>query len=384
MAVTGSDTAAMVMAGDGAHDSPPSALLRFENMSKRFGAFTALDGVSLDIRRGEFFALLGPSGCGKSTLLRLAAGFEHPDAGRVRLDGAVLDGLPPYRRPVNMMFQNYALFPHLTVEANIAFGLRQDRLPRGAIAERVIEILDLVQLQGLSARKPHQLSGGQRQRVALARALVKRPKVLLLDEPMAALDRKLRQATQAELARLQRRLGTTFVIVTHDQEEAMALADRMAVMDRGRIVQVGTPAEIYERPNSRYVAGFIGEINLIEGTLARNDASGAQVDCGAAGVLRAARAPGLSTGTAVTLALRPENLEPAAARPAEPSLNVIEGTVEAIDYLGDLSVYRLRAADGLALKASVPNQARRKAERLAPGARVWLAFAPDAAIVLDW
>jgi putrescine transport system ATP-binding protein len=271
----------------------------------------------------------------------------------------------------------------MTVERNIAFGLRQDGVPRGEIAERVIEVLDLVQLQGLSGRKPHQLSGGQRQRVALARALVKRPRVLLLDEPLAALDKKLRQATQTELSTLQRRLGATFVIVTHDQEEAMALADRMAVMDRGRVVQVGSPAEIYEQPNSRYVATFIGDINLIEGTLARSENTIAQIDCGPAGVLRATPTPRIASGARVALALRPEKITLTHEPPADSSLNTLDGKIEDIAYLGDASVYKLVVADGLALKARAPNLTRRPDSRLVPGARVWLAFAADAAIVLD-
>ncbi|MFZ0990238.1 MAG: ABC transporter ATP-binding protein, partial [Xanthobacteraceae bacterium] len=240
-------------------------LLRIEAVSKRFGAFTAVDQLSLDVFQGEFFALLGPSGCGKTTLLRLIAGFEQPSSGRILLDGVDLASVPPHRRPVNMMFQSYALFPHLSVEANIAFGLKQEGLPKSEIATRVADMLALVKLENFGRRKPHELSGGQRQRVALARSLVKRPRVLLLDEPMAALDKKLRGETQFELMDLQRRLDLTFVIVTHDQSEAMTVADRIAVMDRGRLMQVAPPAEIYEQPNSRWVADFIGSINLFEG-----------------------------------------------------------------------------------------------------------------------
>src|SRR4051812_5026811 len=242
-----------------------AALVTFDRVTKRFGDFTAVDGLTLDIFEHEFFALLGPSGCGKTTLLRMLAGFESPDEGRVVLAGQDLAGMPPYRRPVNMMFQSYALFPHMTVAGNVAFGLKQDKLPKDEIAARVDEMLALVQLTGFAARKPDQLSGGQRQRVALARSLAKRPKVLLLDEPLAALDRKLREETRFELKDLQTRLQTTFVIVTHDQDEAMTVADRIAVMDRGRLAQVGTPVEVYERPASRWVAGFVGDVNLIEG-----------------------------------------------------------------------------------------------------------------------
>src|SRR5690242_15622440 len=249
-------------------------LLRIDGVTKRFGGFRAVDGVSLDIAAGEFFALLGPSGCGKTTLLRMLAGFETPDEGAIRLGDDDIGRVPPYRRPVNMMFQSYALFPHLTVAGNIAFGLKQDRLPRQEIETRVAEMLALVRLEGLGGRKPHQLSGGQRQRVALARSLAKRPQVLLLDEPLAALDKKLREETQFELMDLQRRLGTTFVIVTHDQEEAMTVAHRIAVMNQGRVAQVAPPRELYEHPASRWVAGFIGDVNLLDGVVAAADADG--------------------------------------------------------------------------------------------------------------
>ena len=242
-------------------------LVRFDGVSKRFGAETAVNNVSLSIYESEFFALLGPSGCGKTTLMRLLAGFETPDAGRITLAGQDLAGMPPHRRPVNMMFQSYALFPHLSVEQNIGFGLKQQGMPKGQIADRVVEMLALVRLQGLARRKPHQLSGGQRQRVALARAIAPNPKMLLLDEPLAALDKKLREETQFELIALQQRLGMTFLIVTHDQEEAMVTADRIAVMREGQIVQIGRPAEVYETPNSRYVADFIGDVNLFEGAV---------------------------------------------------------------------------------------------------------------------
>src|SRR6187549_1006415 len=244
--------------------------ISFENVSKRFGDFVAVNDLSLVIYEREFFALLGASGCGKSTLLRMLAGFDEPTSGRILLDGQDLRGIPPYRRPVNMMFQSYALFPHMTVEANVAFGLKQEGMPKPDIEARVKEMLRLVKLEQFAKRKPHQLSGGQRQRVALARSLAKRPKVLLLDEPLGALDKKLREETQFELMDIQQTLGLTFLIVTHDQEEAMTLADRVAVMDHGRIIQVATPPEVYEQPNSRYVADFIGDINLLEGKVATN------------------------------------------------------------------------------------------------------------------
>jgi putrescine transport system ATP-binding protein len=245
-------------------DPAARPLLRFEGVSKRFSGVAAVERVSLDVFPGEFFALLGPSGCGKTTLLRMLAGFETPDEGRILLDGEDIAPVPPYSRPVNMMFQSYALFPHLTVEGNVAFGLKQEGLPRDEIATRVAEMLALVKLDGLGKRKPHQLSGGQRQRVALARSLVKRPRVLLLDEPLAALDKKLRGETQFELMQLQEKLGLTFIIVTHDQQEAMTVADRIAVMDHGHLIQVATPPKIYEQPTSRWVAEFIGDVNARE------------------------------------------------------------------------------------------------------------------------
>jgi putrescine transport system ATP-binding protein len=360
-------------------------LVRFEKVSKRFGPVAAVDGLSLEIYEGEFFALLGPSGCGKTTLLRMLAGFEPPDQGRVLLGDDDIGRVPPYRRPVNMMFQSYALFPHLTVAGNVAFGLRQERLPRPQIADRVAEMLALVKLEGLSGRKPHQLSGGQRQRVALARSLAKRPKVLLLDEPLAALDKKLRAETQLELMELQARLGTTFVIVTHDQEEAMTVAHRIAVMDHGRLVQVATPPELYEQPNSRWVAGFIGDVNLIEGAVVAADAGGLAIEGAGgrryvAGVAGAAGAP--KVGEKVWIALRPEKLRLSAAKPETVAENCVVGRVHDIAYLGDVSLYRVRLDDGSIMTVSLANASRRLDRPIGWDDTVWLTWTPDAGVVL--
>jgi putrescine transport system ATP-binding protein len=362
-------------------DPAARPLVRFDQVTKRFGETVAVDALTLDIFSGEFFALLGPSGCGKSTLLRLLAGFETPSEGRVLLDGTAIDAVPPHRRPVNMMFQNYALFPHLTVEGNIAFGLKQERRPRAEIAARVAEMLALVRLEALARRKPHQLSGGQRQRVALARSLVKRPQVLLLDEPLAALDKQLRGETQFELMELQGRLGTTFVIVTHDQEEAMTVAHRMAVMDRGRIVQVGTPAQIYEQPNSRYVASFVGDVNLVEGRLVATGAGGSLIDSAAGVKLATSQRVDAATGETVWVALRPEKLRVATTPPAA-SENCVAGRVAEIAYLGNLSIYKVRLDNGFVIKAQLPNLTRVVERPIGIDDRVWLSWTPDAGVVL--
>jgi putrescine transport system ATP-binding protein len=354
-------------------------LLRIEALSKRFGDTAVVDHLSLDIYESEFFALLGPSGCGKTTLLRSIAGFERPSAGRILLDGVDLAAVPPYRRPVNMMFQNYALFPHLTVEANVAFGLRQEGLPKHQIAARVADMLALVKLEGLGGRKPNQLSGGQRQRVALARSLVKRPRVLLLDEPMAALDKKLRGETQFELTELQRRIGLTFIIVTHDQSEAMTVADRIGVMDRGRLVQVGTPDQVYERPDSRWVADFIGDVNLFEGRLGDDALT---IEGTAAGALRVAVKPDASPGAKLWVAVRPEKLR-MTREPALPGLdNSVAGTVADIGYLGEMSIYKVRIRDGSQVKAAIANVGGRSQRVAEIGDQVWLNWPADAAIVL--
>src|SRR6185295_18235244 len=331
-------------------------LVTVHRVTKRFGDFAAIDDLTLHIFEREFFALLGPSGCGKTTLLRLLAGFEAPDAGRILLAGEDLAGVPPYRRPANMMFQSYALFPHMTVAGNVAFGLKQDKLPKGEIAARVDEMLALVRLTGFAERKPDQLSGGQRQRVALARSLAKRPKVLLLDEPLAALDRKLREETRFELKALQAKLQTTFVIVTHDQDEAMTVADRIAVMDHGRVVQAGAPEEVYQQPNSRWVAGFVGDVNLIEAQVTSVYPSFVLLE--REGMkLRVAASTVVAPGMPVAVALRPEKIVIAQAPPqglAENAAaeNGAAGIVGEIGYLGATSLYKVRLDGGLTLTAA--------------------------------
>jgi putrescine transport system ATP-binding protein len=377
------------LAPDPGPEAAAAPLVRFENVSRRFGGVAAVDGLSLDIQAREFFALLGPSGCGKTTLLRLLAGFERPDAGRILLDGRDIAAVPPHRRPVNMMFQSYALFPHLTVAGNIAFGLRQKDMGRGMaraeIAARVDEMLALVRLEGLGGRRPDQLSGGQRQRVALARSLAKRPRVLLLDEPMAALDRKLREETQFELMALQARLGMTFVIVTHDQAEAMTVAHRIAVMDRGRIVQAAPPAEIYEQPRSRWVAAFVGDVNLIDGRVVEAGADVVVVADRAGRRYRvAADAVGLKLGEGaeVTIAVRPEKVRmETGLLPGDPAY-VVRGRIADVGYLGGMSIYKVRLNDGAVMKAAVANVARSGSPAFSAGDEVWLSWPPEAGVVL--
>ncbi|MGE3150047.1 MAG: ABC transporter ATP-binding protein [Pseudorhodoplanes sp.] len=358
-------------------------LVRFENVSKSFGGLPAVDRLSLDIRAGEFFALLGPSGCGKTTLLRLLAGFERPDSGRILLNGEDVSRLPPHRRAVNMMFQNYALFPHLTVEGNIAFGLKQEKLPRLEIAQRVRDMLNLVRLTGLEVRKPDQLSGGQRQRVALARALVKRPKVFLLDEPMAALDKKLRVETQSELVALQKALGVTFVIVTHDQEEAMTMAHRIGLMNRGQLVQVADPFGIYDRPRSRWVAEFIGDVNVISGHVVSSDGATMTIESVEAGRFRVENEARLTTGNPVFVALRPENLQLAPQEADGRSENVWRGRIAEVGYFGDVSIYKVRLEKGLTVKVKVINTRGRKEPGLTAGDDVQVGFAPQAAVIMS-
>jgi putrescine transport system ATP-binding protein len=362
----------------------PSAVpfIRFENITKRFGDFVAVNNLSLDIYEKEFFSLLGPSGCGKTTLMRMLAGFEEPSEGRILLQGKDISGVPPYKRPTNMMFQSYALFPHMTVEKNIAFGLEQDKLPKGEIETRVQEMLKLVKLEQFAKRKPSQLSGGQRQRVALARSLAKRPKVLLLDEPLGALDRKLREETQFELMDIQHTLGLTFLIVTHDQEEAMTVSDRIAVMDKGILVQVATPAEIYEAPNSRYVADFIGDINIFEAKVAANEAGIVTLDSEGLPVKVEQAGSDALTGNAVAFAIRPEKVRISLDAPAAPAANAAQGEVVDIGYLGDFSIFIVKLADGRIMRAAQANVSRLVDRPITFGDRVWLTWPAEAGIVL--
>ncbi|MBX9452581.1 MAG: ABC transporter ATP-binding protein [Mesorhizobium sp.] len=364
------------------NDPEAKPYISFERVTKRFGDFTAVNDLSLNIYEREFFALLGASGCGKSTLLRMLAGFEEPTSGRILLEGQDLRGIPPYRRPVNMMFQSYALFPHMTVEANIAFGLKQDGMSKADIASRVAEMLKLVKLEQFAKRKPHQLSGGQRQRVALARSVAKRPKVLLLDEPLGALDKKLREETQFELMDLQQELGLTFVVVTHDQEEAMTMADRIAIMDKGQVMQVATPAEVYEAPSSRFVADFVGNVNMLEGTVAERSDNAATITGASGARIRVENAGEAIEGSTVAFAIRPEKIKVSSKPPAEGATNVMEGEIWDLAYLGDMTVYHVKLSDGQVVKASALNSARTMDDPLSWHDRAWISFAPDAGVVL--
>lgn len=362
--------------------------VRIERVSKRFGDFTAVDDVSLDIYRGEIFCLLGGSGSGKTTLLRMLAGFEQPTAGRVYIDGQDMSRVPAYERPVNMMFQSYALFPHMTVERNVAFGLEQERLARAEIRRRVADMLELVKMTPFAAHKPRQLSGGQRQRVALARALVKRPKLLLLDEPLAALDRKLREHTQFELLAIQERLGVTFVVVTHDQQEAMTLSSRMGVMSQGRIVQIGTPAEIYERPATRLVADFIGNVNLFEGRVTGAGTAGGitRIACSELGEVEVGTSEArLAEGATVWVAIRPEKIELASAREEggnAQAVNCVSGRVREVGYRGDVSILLVEIPSGRLVRVTRPNRVREGEPRAVRDEAVSLSWHRASPVVL--
>ncbi len=359
-----------------------ASYLQIDQVVKDFGAGAlAVAGVSLDIEQGEIFALLGSSGCGKTTLLRMLAGFETPTSGRILLEGQDLAGLAPYERPINMMFQSYALFPHLTVWDNIAFGLRRESYPKDEIAQRVEAMLKLVQLGAYAKRKPHQLSGGQQQRVALARSLAKRPRLLLLDEPLGALDKKLREETQIELVNIIRQVGVTCVMVTHDQEEAMTMATRIAVMSEGRLLQVGPPAQIYETPATRFVADFIGNVNLMEGRLIGDEPDEALIEC-ADCTHRVGHGITGSEGMQLAVALRPEKIVLSREAPAVTAHNCVRGRIQDLAYFGASSVYRLALPSGALLKVSMANTQRHPGESLAPGDEAWAQWDATAPVVL--
>jgi putrescine transport system ATP-binding protein len=363
-------------------------LLRIDAVVKKFGAVRAVDRLSLDIEAGEFFALLGPSGCGKTTLLRMLAGFEIPDYGRILLDGKDIAQVLPHQRPVNMMFQNYALFPHLSVRENIAFGLKRMGMTRRDLNSRVAEMVSLVKRDGLEHRKPDHLSGGQKQRVALARSLARRPRVLLLDEPLAALDKKLRESTQLELMEVQRRLGMTFVIVTHDQEEAMTVADRIGVMDAGRLEQVATPRQLYESPGSRWVAEFIGDVNIFEGQAEKREAGRLMVSTRDAGVITVAQPLEPVRKNIVCVAIRPEKIKLSRRGPASDALiasaiNRLEGVVTEVSYLGGVTSYKIRLDNGAVLRSSMANTARIDVDTYHASQRVVAWFTPDDCVVLE-
>ncbi|HAK7505461.1 TPA: putrescine ABC transporter ATP-binding subunit PotG [Salmonella enterica] len=356
-------------------------LLEIRNLTKSFDGQHAVDDVSLTIYKGEIFALLGASGCGKSTLLRMLAGFEPPSSGQIMLDGVDLAHVPPYQRPINMMFQSYALFPHMTVEQNIAFGLKQDKLPKAEITSRVNEMLGLVHMQEFAKRKPHQLSGGQRQRVALARSLAKRPKLLLLDEPMGALDKKLRDRMQLEVVDILERVGVTCVMVTHDQEEAMTMAGRIAIMNRGKFVQIGEPEEIYEHPTTRYSAEFIGSVNVFEGLLKAREEDGLVIDASLVHPLKVDADASVVDNVPVYVALRPEKIMLCESPPAD-GYNFAVGEVAHIAYLGDLSIYHVRLKSGQMISAQLQNAHRYRKGLPTWGDEVRLCWEADSCVVL--
>ena len=362
-------------------DPTARAYVQIERVTKSFGDFKAVDDVSLKIYQGEIFCLLGASGCGKTTLLRMLGGFETPSSGRILIDGEDMTGVPPYERPVNMMFQSYALFPHMNVEQNVAFGLKQDRVPKVEIAERVATMLELVKLGGFAKRKPHQLSGGQKQRVALARSLVKRPKLLLLDEPLGALDKKLREHTQFELISLQDKLGVTFLVVTHDQEEAMTLASRIGVMDHGEIVQAGTPSEIYEFPSSKFVADFVGSVNIFEGKLIEDEPEHVRIGSDELGAtIYVSHGISAAPEAIVWAAVRPEKIFMSTAQP-EGTDNVVRGAVQDIAYLGDLSIYLVKLPTGKVVRVTQPNTSRH-AEAITWDQQVYLSWDASSPVVV--
>ena len=357
--------------------------IRLRGVSKKFGDFVAVDSVDLDIERGELFSILGGSGCGKTTLLRMLAGFELPTSGSIEIDGVDVTNQPPYERHVNMMFQSYAVFPHMTVVKNIGYGLRKEKMPHPEIAKRVDEMLELVQLKELRSRKPDQLSGGQRQRVALARALIKQPKVLLLDEPLAALDKKLRERTQFELMNIQDELGITFVVVTHDQEEAMTLSSRIAVMDRGRFRQIGTPKEIYEFPSNRFVAEFIGTINTFSGHVTARDEDSISVAAAEAGVtLTALGKQVVEEGQQIEIAIRPEKIFVSKEKPDDGDAVCLPGVVDDLGYRGNRTLYRIRLESGKIVQVSSQNRRRSVTRFLEWEDKVWISWRPRSAVVL--
>ncbi len=364
------------------NDQNVAPLIRFVNVTKKYGDFTAIDNLTLDIYEKEFYALLGPSGCGKTTLLRLLAGFEEPTSGSILIGGEDISHIPPNKRSVNMMFQSYALFPHMNVEKNIGFGLKQEGRSKEEIKQRVDEMLALVQLEEFATRKPHQLSGGQRQRVALARSLAKKPKLLLLDEPLGALDKKLRERTQFELMNLQESLGLTFMIVTHDQEEAMTVSSRIAIMDKGIVKQVDTPAVIYEAPNSRYVSDFIGDVNFIEGIVSSQDNKKVVLKTADGESLILHSETPLDIGAIIWLSIRPEKVKVSKTKPENVN-NVLQGKVDDIAYSGNVSTYYVRLANGNTVKAQATNSRRLSAREITWEDDVWLYWTDTAGIALS-
>ena len=358
-------------------------LVQIRGVTKKYGDVTAVDNVDLDINKGELFCLLGGSGCGKSTLLRMLAGFEDLNAGSIIIDGADMADVPAYERPTNMMFQSYALFPHMTVEKNVAFGLEQDVVPKLDIADRVHDILMLVELEDFKKRKPKQLSGGQRQRVALARALVKRPKLLLLDEPLAALDKKLRKQTQFELANIQDKVGVTFIVVTHDQEEAMTLSSRMAVMDAGRFKQIGTPTEIYEFPESRFVADFIGSANIFEGRVIEDGADHVRVETDFCEVF-IDHGHSVKVGSEIWIALRPEKIRLEKSEETAEGSNQTSAVIDDVGYLGETSIYKVRLPNGEIFDVTRPNHSRptNATQRITGQDKVNISWDPSSAMLL--